>query len=97
MEKIEFTTYAVEYKANHITEVVTQNRQVESNCHAISFLNTGETMVRVLDIPIQPGDPLLAFLGEPSTVDETFYPVAFASEVGKRNELIIIRRFVKGA
>lgn len=89
--QVDIRQFTALYDSSYDTETVTQNTRVKSACTSISFLNTGETAVRVLGIPLPVGAPMFSLLGDATAIINTDFAVIFEAEQGKKNELIVIR------
>ncbi len=75
----------------HEFEIVTQNKNVRSDCRAIMFVNKGTSTVTINGVyTIAPGEAPLSLNADHPDIDVTNYRIKF-NDIGTKN-LIIIRQ-----
>lgn len=71
------------------TKIFLQASNIESNCNAIVFINTGTTIAQVNGIFLQPNQSI-AFNGNQCEIDVTKYYCSFSG--AGTNQLTVIRK-----
>lgn len=84
------------YNFSAITVLENRGVDVDANCNAVSFLNTGATLAIVNGIPLNPGVPGVSN-GEsfsiPGNKDEYFHGRIDVQFTGGAGTLLVIQKF----
>ena len=76
---------------SYSSQIVNESGMVESNCNAITFINTGTDTVNILGYPLLQGYQLYlpCNVGE---IDRTNYTATFEGAFGTIKSLLVIRK-----